>query len=352
MRAMLRRQPGRGKGGFDLRDLPVPAPRADEIVIRLAGASVNPIDTLIREGYGDSLFKWLRRSGPVVQGLDGAGVVDSIGSAVRDFAVGDRVMAAAMPFASGFYAEAVAVKAAWACRIPDGLGMAEACTLPYAGLTVSQALAAAGLHAGNAAGKRVLVHGGSGGIGSLLVQCLHHWGAWVASTCSGGNAEFVRGLGADQIIDYRKQDYTQVLSGLDAVINTVAPDPSARKLDEAPQLSVLKAGGAYASLISPTLTLADALGAPLGLAASAAWMGGARLRWALAGKRHRWVYFRPSGQRLAELGCWAAEGWCRPVVGRRFALTELAAAHAAVEQGPARGKVFLEIDRTLLQEAA
>lgn len=351
MKAIVRTAAGTGGSRLQLQELAEPRPAAKEIVIRLAAASINPIDALIREGYGDSLFKWLRAKGPMVMGLDGAGVVSAVGSEVRDFKPGDRVMAATMPFASGFYAEAVAVKAAWACKIPAGLGMAEAAALPYAGLTAAQVLSAAGLDGRSVAGKKVLVHGGSGGIGSLLVQRLHRGGAWVASTCGGSNLEFVRGLGADQVIDYRKQDFTRLLSDMDVVINTVAPNPSARSLNEAPHLSVLKAGGVYASLISPTLTLSDVLGAPLGVAASGAWMGLAKLRWALGGKQHHWVYFRPSGARLAELARWAVEGSYRPVIGRRYPLAEAAAAHAAVEQGPARGKLLLCINQPLLEAA-
>lgn len=349
MKAIERTAPGVAGGRLALRELPEPTPRPEEIVIHLAAASINPIDTMIREGYGDSLFKWLRPKGPMVMGLDGAGIVSAVGGRVKNFKAGDRVMAATMPFASGFYAEAVAVKAAWAAQVPHGLPMAEAAALPYAGLTAAQVLDAAGLNAQTTRGKKVLVHGGSGGIGSLLVQCLHHWGAWVASTCGSSNLEFVRALGADQVIDYRRQDFRRELSGLDVVINTVAPKES--RLDEAPHFAVLRSGGLYASLISPTLTLADALGAPLGLAASGAWMGGARARWALSGMRHRWVYFRPSGRRLEELGRWAVEGSFRPRIGQRFALVDAAAAHAAVEQGPAHGKVLLTIDPALLEAA-
>ena len=258
-------------------DLPEPVPRADEIVIRLAGTSVNPIEVMMRDSYGEGLFKWLRRRGPRLLGLEGAGHVTALGKAVAGFAIGDPVMAVTMPFLGGFHAQAVAVPARFACKIPRGIAMAEACVLPYSGMTAMAVLAACGLDAKTAAGRRVLIHGGSGGVGSLLVQIFHAWGAWVATTCSAGNAAFVAGLGADRVIDYRAERFNEVLKDLDLVVNTVVPQGD--RLNEAPHLSVLRPGGTYVSLISPTLTLADRLGAPLGLAASAIWTGVARLRW-------------------------------------------------------------------------
>lgn len=334
-------------GRFKIVDgLADPTPGKGEIVIRLAAASINAIDTLMRAGYGESLFKWLRKGGPVVLGLDGAGIVAAVGEGVTRFKAGERVMAAVMPFRSGFYAEKIAVPAAWAARIPDGVSMQEAAALPYAGLTVFEILRAARLNAASAKGRRVLVHGGSGGIGSLLVQILHAWGAWVASTCRTQNVAFVRSLGADQVVDYTREDFTRVLKELDVVVQTVAPKDE--RLVEAPHFSVLKRGGIFASLISPTLTLVDRLTPPLGLAAFGIWTGVARARWAAGGKHHRWVYFKPSGKNLAQLAAWVEQGLFRPQIAKLLPLEQVAEAQRLVEQGPARGKVLLALDPSLL----
>lgn len=340
-------------GRFVARDdLAQPVPRADEIVIRLAGTSVNPIETMMRDNYGEGLFKWLRRRGPRLLGLEGAGHVTAIGKDVTGFVIGDPVMAVTMPYLGGFHAQAVAVPARFACKIPRGVSMAEACVLPYSGMTAMAVLAACGLDAKEAAGRRVLVHGGSGGVGSLLVQIFHAWGAWVATTCSAGNRDFAKSLGADRVIDYRAERFHEVLKDLDLVVNTVAP--TGERLEEAPHLSVLRRGGTYVSLISPTLTLADRLGAPVGLAASLAWMGLARLRWRLAaGKHHRWVYMRPSGEQLARLGGWVAGGMVRPVIGSTVPLDAIERGFAQIGQGPARGKILVAIDpAAMIGEAA
>ena len=333
------------RGEFELREVARPPIRRGEILLRVAAASINPLDTMMRRNYGERLFKWLRRRGPRILGLDGAGVVESVGAGVRGLRAGQRVMAAVMPFRSGFYAEYVVVPAAWSAPVSASRPLDQAAAIPYAGLTAYQVLRAAGIEPGRATGMRVLVHGGSGGIGSLLVQCLHAWGAWVASTCSAGNADYVRGLGADRVIDYRREEFSEVLNGLDLVVNTVAPLDEA--LEEAPHLSVLRRGGCYVSLISPTLTLADKLGAPLGLAAAGAWGGAARLRWKLAGKQHRWTYFQPSGDRLRELDEWVDKAWWQPQLGERFTLDQVSDAHRRVERGPAHGKALLILDEAL-----
>lgn len=324
---------------FRIDEVAQAQPRPGEMVIRLAAASINPLDTLMRNGYGDALFRWLRRPGPRILGLDGAGSVAAVGPGVAGFKEGDRVMAATWPFRGGFYAESVAVAASSAAHIPRGVSFETAAALPYAGLTARGVLRAAGLGPATARGQRVLVHGGAGGIGSLLVQMLSHWGAHVASTCSARNLEFVRSLGAAQVVDYTREDFSQVLRDFDAVINTITPKTD--RLDEAPHFAVLRHGGRYLSLISPTLTLADRLSGPLGLAASGTWMMLARARWAAAGKSHRWVYFRASGKDLAELAEWMRAGVFTPQVGRCFPLEQVAQAHAAVEAGPAHGKVLL-----------
>jgi NADPH:quinone reductase-like Zn-dependent oxidoreductase len=336
-----------GTRGFGIQgNVDDPEVRAGEVSIRLAAASINPLDTMMREGYGESLFKWLRRRGPMILGLDGAGVVASVGAGVTRFQKGDRVMAAVMPFRSGFYADRVSVPAAWVAPVPASLPIEIAAALPYAGLTAMQVLKAARLGPDTASGKRVLVHGGAGGIGSLLVQLLHAWGAWVATTCRTSNIPLVKSLGADLAIDYTCEDFGRVLSDMDVVINTVAPKTP--KIVEGPHLAVLRKGGHYVSLISPTLTLADALGAPLGLMVSGLWMGIAHLRWLIAGKNHHWVYFKPSGANLAKFGEWVAAGWVQPLIGGMYPLTDVAIAQQRAENGPVQGKLLLALDESLL----
>lgn len=351
--AILVRDAAAAHGRFEVADgVTDPTPGPEDIVIRLAAASINPIETMMRDGYGDALFKWMRSRGPQVLGLDGAGIVHAVGSRVRHLRQGDRVMATNWPYKAGFYAQLVQVPAAFAIKLPDTVRLLDAAAIPYAGLTAYAALRAAGINAGNAAGKRVLVHGGSGGVGSLIVQRLHRWGCWVASTCGTANVERVRALGVDRVVDYRNEDFTQVLSGLDLVVNTVAPDLASKRLNEAPHLSVLKRGGHYVSLISPTLTLADMLGAPLGLLASATWMGSAHAYWRLRGKHHHWIYFKPEQQRLADLATWLGAGDVTPLISGHYRLETLNEAHDRLAGGQAGGKLLVVLDEALVEADA
>lgn len=326
--------------GPALEEQPIPMPRPGEVVIRVEAASVNPIDTLMSAGYGESLFKWLRRDGAPKLGLDAAGTVTAAGANVKRPQVGQKVVTALMPFRSGGYAEYVAAPEKWVAEVPEGLPLANAAAAAYAGLTIRQVLKAAGLYASTSCGKRVLVHGGSGGIGHLLIQLLHAWGAWVATTCSTGNVDWVTRLGANKVVDYKKENFVDALADMDVVINTIMP--AGERLEESPHFSVLRPGGHYVSLISPTLTLANKLGAPLGIMASGGWMGLAKGYWRLRGKHHHWVYFAPGWKALEEVMRWQRRGWMTPHIGHTFSLEEFATAHEAVKKGPARGKVMLD----------
>ncbi len=335
-----------GKGHFRLdANLPIPVAGPDDIVIKLGAASLNPIETLMRDGYGDSLFKLLRdKRVPRIMGLDGAGIVESVGRNVRSWKPGDAVMATNWPYKAGFYAEYVKVPEGLAAPVPGGLSIQEAAALPYTAMTVSSVLEATGLGPETSGGKKVLVHGGSGGLGSILVQLLHHWGAWVATTCGTANVDKVTALGADRVIDYRAEDFTQILTDMDVVVNTVAPDPAAKELKEAPHFSVLRRGGVYASVISPTLTLADMMLGPPGLLASGIWMLSARAYWLTHGKHHRWVYYKPSRSRMQALHDWAAAGTIKPVIGDTFPLDRIEAAFERLADGRAGGKLLLVLN--------
>lgn len=340
MKAIVRQD-----GRLVARELPLPVPGPRQVLIRVAATSVNPLELMMKDGYGDGLFKWLRKGKAIVPGLDGAGIVTACGDKVRNVRVGDRVMAASMPFQAGFCAEYALVHESKAMPVPAHVSLQQAAALPYAGLTMMSVLSSAGLDAQTARGRQILVHGGSGGIGHLLIQVLDRWGAEVITTCSSANAEWVKTLGADHVIDYRREDFSKVLANIDVVINTIAPADN--KLVEAPHFAVLRSGGHYVSLISPTLTLADVLGAPLGLAVSGGWMAVARGYWLLRQKHHHWAYFDNSAARCRELSQWLADGLVHPQVGNTFPLTDIDVAYQAVQNGPARGKVVLIVDDSL-----
>lgn len=212
MRAVVIDRTG-GPDALRLADLPAPEPGPGEVLVEVAFAGVNPADWKTREGWLEPFFTYRF---PLVLGYDMAGTVASTGADVEGLEPGDRVVAYSQQGggADGSYAEFALADATQVVKLPAGVDLATAAALPVPGVTAWEGLFVSGELT---AGQRVLVHGGSGGVGSYAVQLARHAGAAVAATCSRPNADYVRGLGADRVIDYRAE------SVLDAVLDW-APD--------------------------------------------------------------------------------------------------------------------------------
>lgn len=222
MYAMVMNRVG-GPEVLEWQELPTPEPGPDEVLIRIAYAGVNPADWKDREGH---LARYYPYQFPYVIGMDGAGVVEKVGPGVVDYRPGDRVVTCSYHGKGrwGSYAEYVATPQRTVAHLPAALGFAEAATIPIAGMTAWQAVHNSGQIQ---AGQRVLVHGGSGAVGSFALQFAKQAGALVAATSSGKKADYVRGLGADLVIDYKTQDIAEALlawapGGVDVIIDAVS----------------------------------------------------------------------------------------------------------------------------------
>ncbi len=205
-------------GGADavhFGEQPPPQPGPRDVVVRVAAASVNPIDWKMREGW---LKTMLALRFPYVLGRDFAGIVIGVGPEAEGFAAGDEVFGVVDGMRGGAHAEIVATDRDLVAKKPRRLDLTAAAALPLAGAT---ALIALEDTAHLASSERVLIHGGAGGVGALAVQIAKARGAWVAATCRRANLDAVRGLGADRVIDYGAEDFTTALSGLDVVYDTV-----------------------------------------------------------------------------------------------------------------------------------
>jgi NADPH:quinone reductase-like Zn-dependent oxidoreductase len=216
-------------------DLPAPKPGADEILVDIVAASVNGADWKVREGgYGTLKF-------PYVLGRDFSGTVAAVGAAVTDFKPGDAVFAVLPAGQEGTYAEQVAVKAAVAAKKPDTLSHIEAAALALTGLTAIDSVE-------NTLklkrGETILIQGGAGGVAGFAIQLAKHIGARVITTTSKANLDYVRSLGADQVIDYNAEDFTGLGRVCDAVFETVGGEVAARSF------AVLKPGGRAAFIAS------------------------------------------------------------------------------------------------------
>ena len=199
-----------------------PAPRPDEILVRVHAAGLNPIDYMIPKGMFKPIIKLQL---PATMGSDLAGVVVAVGSGVSRFKVGDAVYGSVFDLGAGSFAEFVAVPERAAALKPANLSFVQAAAIPMVGLSVWQAF-----HESMQLkrGQKVFITAGAGGIGTFAIQLAKQLGATVGTTTSTGNIDLVRGLGADEVVDYKKQEFEQVLSGYDAVLGILFPEMAPR----------------------------------------------------------------------------------------------------------------------------
>jgi len=302
-----------------------------DVLIDIHAAGVNMLDAKIRDGE----FKiFLPYQAPFVLGHDLAGLVARVGSAVTRFTVGDEVYARPRDGRIGTFVERIAVDEEDLAIKPASLSMAEAASVPLVALTAWQALVE---RANLQPGEKVLIHGGSGGVGGYAIQLAKHLGATVATTTGSGNVEWVRDLGADVVIDYRTQDFETVAHDYDVVLDSRGGDTLAKSL------RVLKPGGTAIGIVGPPdpdFARQQGLSLPLRLA-----MTGLSLKTRRTARRHgvrySFLFMRASGAQLGEISKLIESGVLRPVLDRTYPFDEAPQALAHVETGRTKGKVVI-----------
>jgi NADPH:quinone reductase-like Zn-dependent oxidoreductase len=217
-------------------EMPDPVAASDEVVVDIVAASVNGADWKVREGKSGQLSKF-----PYILGRDFSGVVSAVGEGVGDIGIGEEVFAVCDVGQEGAYAEKIAIKAAIVARKPDSLSHIDAAALSLAGLT---AICAIEDTLKLQAGETILIQGGAGGVASFAIQLAKHLGARVITTASASNHDYLRKIGADEIIDYNAVDFTKIVRDCDAVFDTVGGDVAQRSF------TVLKPGGRAAFIAS------------------------------------------------------------------------------------------------------
>jgi NADPH:quinone reductase-like Zn-dependent oxidoreductase len=203
------------KDGLRATEVPEPELHDHDVLVRVSAASINPLDKMVRNGEFKQLLRYRR---PFVLGHDMAGVVVRVGPAVRNFEVGDEVYARPRDLRIGTFAQFVAVDQADLALKPSSLSMHEAAAVPLVALAAWQILIE---RAQLQAGQKILVHAGAGGLGSTVIQLAKHLGAYVATTATGADEERVRSLGADVVIDFTREDFSEALSGYDVVLDSL-----------------------------------------------------------------------------------------------------------------------------------
>ncbi len=314
-------------------EVPEPDLRDDEVLIQVHAAGVNLIDAKVRNGEFKLVLPYRT---PFVLGHDVAGVVVRVGPRVRQFKLGDEVYARPDDLRIGTFAEFVAVKEASVAIKPKNLTMEEAASIPLVGLTAWQALVE---KARLQKGQKVFIQAGSGGVGTFAIQLAKHLGATVATTTSAGNAALVKSLGADVVVDYKKDNFEEKLSGYDLVLNSQDGKTLAKSL------GVLKAGGSLISISGPPdLQFAQDIKAPWVVKQVMRALGfGVRRQAQRLQVGYAFLFMKASGSQLRQITPLIESGAIRPVVDKVFPFASTNEAMAYVESGRAKGKVVIKL---------
>jgi NADPH:quinone reductase-like Zn-dependent oxidoreductase len=332
MKALVLKRYGR-PDQITFADVPRPVPKPDEILVQVHAAGLNPIDTMIPKGT----FKpFLRFQLPATLGSDLAGVVVEVGSRVTCSKPGDAVFASIFDLGTGALAEFAVVPESAAALKPDNLDFVQAASIPMVGLTSWQALKE---RARLNPGQKVFIPAGSGGIGTFAIQLAKYLGATVATTTSTGNVDLVRSLGADEVIDYKRQDFQDVLHDYDVVLGTIRGDAIQKSL----------------SILKPKSTVVSLIGPP-----DAAFARARRMNFVMVflfgllsrkiirrakklGVEYSFLFVHPDGGQLAAIGELLKAGNIRPVIDKTFPFDQAKEALAYLEKGRAKGKVVVQM---------
>ncbi|MGM5032660.1 NADP-dependent oxidoreductase [Tardiphaga sp. 803_E3_N1_3] len=321
------------KGALRLANVPEPEVQDTDVLVRVHATAVNLLDSKLRDGEFKLILPYRP---PFILGHDVAGTVVRTGSRASRFKVGDEVYARPRDHRVGTFAEFIAINEADVALKPKNLSMTEAASIPLVGLTAWQALVEVGKVK---PGQKVFIQAGSGGVGTFAIQLAKHLGATVATTASARNAELVKSLGADVVIDYKTQDFEKVLSGYDLVLNSQDP----KTLDKS--LGVLKPGGQLISISGPPdPAFAKEAGLNLFLKLIMRLLSrGVRKKAERLGLRYSFLFMRAQGQQLSEITSLIEAGVIRPLVDKVFQFENTGDALAYVETGRAKGKVVIAV---------
>lgn len=293
----------------EIAEIDKPELQDDAVIIEVHAASLNPIDNILRAGY---LRQMLELNFPHVMGYDVSGVVVEVGRDVQNVKVGDAVLARPNQDDAGAVAEFARLRESELAIKPASLSHADAASLPLAGLTAWQAMLTKGKLK---KGDKVLIHAGSGGVGTLAIQIAKHFGAYVATTTSAKNAELVKRLGADWVIDYKTAKFQEQLSDYDLVFDMLGGDSIVESF------KVLKKGGALISIKGEDT---DNLAAKYDV-------------------HFENFFMSPDGQMLAELVALLDSGRVKPVIDSVFPFSEVADAYDRLATGRSVGKIIVEV---------
>lgn len=320
-----------GQKNLQKSTLPLPTIGDDEVLVKIVASSVNPVDFKIRDGKLKLILDYPM---PLILGNDLAGVVVKIGKNVSSFTIGDEVYGRADKDNMGTFAEFIAIKATSLAKKPANISFEQAASLPLVALTAYQALTEC---MQLQAGDKVLIHARAGGVGTVAIQIAKALGLYVATTASQAGRALVESLGADLVIDYKNEDFSQLLHDYDGVLDTLAGDTLKKSF------GIVKSGATVVSISAvPTAKFANEWRLP--------WYKKALFALASAplhhiakkhGANYEFLFMRPDGKQLEHISTWVKNGKLKPVIDKVFDFDDTQNALAYSEQGRAKGKIVI-----------
>jgi len=323
------------KAKLSLADLPKPHCKENEVLIQIYASGVNQLDSKIKSGEFKLILPYKL---PLVLGHDVAGIVTEVGTAVTRFKAGDAVYSRPSDFKIGTFAEFIAVNENDAALKPANISFEEAASIPLVALTVWQAFVEVGQLK---KGQKVFIQAGSGGVGTIAIQLAKHLGATVATTTSASNFELVKRLGADVVVDYKTQDFEDVLKDYDLVLNS----QDSKTLEKS--LHILKKGGRVISISGPpTPTFADEFNLPWYVKFATRLLSSKiRSKAKKLNVNYSFLFMKSSGAQLEEIAKLVESGAIKPIVDKVFPFEQTNEALEYLENGRAKGKVVISLKR-------
>src|SRR6059058_3903712 len=321
------------KDGVRAGDMPEPELREDDVLVQIHAAGVNLLDAKIRDG---EFKRFLPYRFPLILGNEVAGVVVRVGSRVHRFKPGDEVYARPDDDRIGAFAEGIAIQEDAVAKKPKNLTMEEAASIPLVGLTAWQVLVE---RANLKAGQKVLIQAGSGGVGTVAIQLAKHLGAIVATTTSTANLEWVKRLGADIVIDYRKDDFEKILQDYDVVLNSLGGETLEKSL------RILKPGGKLISISGPPdPDFAKQVGLNWLMKLIVYFLSlGTSKKAKRLDVSFSFLFMKSQGEQLSQITKLIESGAIKPVIDKVFPFEQTNEAMAYVETGRTRGKVVVKL---------
>ncbi|EAY31769.1 NADP-dependent oxidoreductase [Microscilla marina] len=332
MKALQLTQYGAIDKSIAFAEIAVPQPKSNQVLIKVHSAAINPIDYHLIEG---SVKQVIKLDFPTTLGLDLSGTVTKVGTGVTNFAEGDEVYTRVPSESPGTFAEYIAVDSNVVAKKPHNIGFEASSSIPLVGLTTVQALAQAQIKSGD----KILIHAGSGGVGSFAIQYAKTKGAYVYTTTSTKNVDWVKKLGADRVIDYTKENYLEIVKDADIVYDTLGD----KYTEDAFQ--VIKQGGKVISIVGK---IDDQTAKEFGL--------NSFIRFLLALKRrkitklsrkkkayYRMVIMQPNAQQLNEISTLVEKEAIKPVIDKVFSFDQAKEALLYQKSGRAKGKIILKV---------